>query len=165
MTGAQPVQVGPLVTRSLILFAVHHPRHTKAVDQHPEARRPERGFQWHLHLAVFGQCREHAFRLGNAVDIQRHRASGHFIRGAIRRGVRAHDRLIAHRQAGVDDQVMQVRRKVFARGAFTEGHHHLDLALQGLGIEGESGFAVAIEDEVGIDFHVSAPGSLRVHSG
>ncbi|MNY82142.1 hypothetical protein D3C86_2240800 [compost metagenome] len=70
MTGAQPFQVGPLVSRSLILFAIDHPRHTKAVDQHAEARRPERGLQRHLYITGLCQCLEDPFGLGNAVDIE-----------------------------------------------------------------------------------------------
>jgi hypothetical protein len=68
------------------------------------------------------------------------------------------EHLIAHQQAGVNDQVVQVFGHVFAGRGFTESHHGFDLALQALGVEGERGFTVAIEDEVGIDFHGSAPG-------
>ena len=57
----------------------------------------------------------------------------------------------------MNDQVVQVRRKVLARRAFTKGHHDVELALKGLGIESERGFAVAVEDEVGIDFHCLLP--------
>jgi hypothetical protein len=56
-----------------------------------------------------------------------------------------------------------------ASRSFAEGHHDFDLARQAFGVEIEGILAVAVEDQVGVDFHVLLPvmewGTLVGRSG
>ena len=69
------------------------------------------------------------------------------------RGVRAHQYLIAHSQAGMHNLVAPFRWHVFRRRRTLVRRHCFDFAAKDFLVEPERGFAVSMEHEIWIQLH------------
>src|SRR6266481_4411593 len=76
---------------------------------------------------------------------------------AIRRGVHAHQYLVADYQSRVDDLATPFRGYLIRNGRALVGNHGFDFAAEALLVELERSLAVAVEMKVGIQLHGTSP--------
>src|SRR5262245_3182572 len=137
-------------------LAVDHPWGAELVDDHAEARGPERLLDRHPHGSVVRQCMKDALRLRRVLNTDGHGETVHFLEAG-RGRVGAHQDLVAQDQPSVHDLVAPFGRHVLLHGRAGMRHHGLDLAAEHLLIEFESGLAASVEIQVGIQLHGCTP--------
>jgi len=136
-----------------LLLAIDHPRHAELIHQHAEAESPEGLGKRHADLRFFRQRIEQTLRFLGRVDSDIDAEASLTIEATGRR-VGRHDNIIAEHHAGMKDLLVHFLRRLFRHGGFAVAHHHDEFGSERLFIELEGLFAIAVEIEVGVEFHV-----------
>ena len=132
---------------------IHHPVDPESIREHPEVRAPERIRQRHGDLPSSGQSVEELVGLGLAVRVDGDREVV-----ALRHLRSVADGVTAHERGSFADGIGNVHYPLLVRigyghfgigGHFPETADHGELSAENGLVEGEGGFAVAVESEVG----------------
>jgi hypothetical protein len=137
------------------LLAIDHPRHAKLIHQHAETESPEGLGNRHGDFRFFRQSIEQTLRFLGRVDSDINAEAGLTLEATGRR-VRRHDDIIAQRHSAMKDLSVHFLRCLFRHGRFAVAHHHNGFGAERLFIELEGLFAIAVEMEVGVEFHISS---------
>src|SRR5215510_4236339 len=144
-------------------WTVDHPGRAETVDQHAEALGEERLGERHVDLAAVGKPVEHACRLLDGRNLERHGvAAGRLLVPG--RGVGGHQHLVADREPRMHDLLVPFLRHVALGRRALVLEHRLDLAVEQPGVELEGFLAVALEEQIRIDTHDLGP-FLRSYDG
>ena len=134
------------------LLAVNHPGYAESVDHHAEADRPEGFLDRHLHRPIVCQCVKDAFRFCRVLDAERH-GEASWLLIALGRSVGAHQDLVAHNHAGMNDFIAPFRSHLLRHGRLPVSHHCVDFAAKTLLIKLKRRLALAVEQKIRIQLH------------
>src|SRR5688500_4735666 len=139
--------------RELRLRAIDHPRHAVAVDGDAVTTRPEGFLHRHVDAPTFTERRENALGRVRFVDIGDDvRALDRLVRVPLG-GVGAQQREAVELEPRMHDQVARGLAELAAGIRLAEGHHRGDAPAEHACVERERVAAVAVEAEIGVEFH------------
>jgi hypothetical protein len=134
--------------------AIDHPGCAELVDEHAKTQCPESFLDRHLHRAVFGQRLEDAFRVRRTVNVEQNREALRFLILSLERVGARQQYLVTQGECGMEDLLVSVGGRLFGNRRIAVCQHYDNSAAQALLVKLESRLALAVEYQMGIQFHL-----------